>query len=217
MNSLYNHALKQTHALQRDLDKFESGEDASAGLQGQITAAFSTLQRSIDDYDNLAKREMVPAKKETAFTRVTKFRHDLQDMRSRFEMIKKQQESRRYDQNRENLLRRSGSSNLTTTANEYPYMSRPEFAMRESAFIDHTDSLLDSYITQAQHVLGDMVDQNSVLKKTQRKLLDAANSLGLSSNVIRYIERRTAQDKWIFIAGLVITIGLMWAIAHYLG
>lgn len=37
-------------------------------MLGQISASFNTLQRSIDDYENLAKREMVPLKKETALT-----------------------------------------------------------------------------------------------------------------------------------------------------
>jgi len=35
MNSLYNHALKQVNALQRDLEKFQSGEDTSVAVQGR--------------------------------------------------------------------------------------------------------------------------------------------------------------------------------------
>jgi len=34
MNSLYNHALKQFSALERDLGKFQTGEDTSVALQG---------------------------------------------------------------------------------------------------------------------------------------------------------------------------------------
>ncbi|KAG0165219.1 protein transport protein bos1 [Apophysomyces sp. BC1034] len=216
MNSLYNNALKQSHALQRDLEKFASGEDASAGLQGQISAAFNSLQRSIDDYENLAKREMIAVKKETALTRISKFRSDLQEHKTRFEMIKKQRENQRHEQNRETLLRRP---NKTSSAPEYPYqpLSREEYAMREHSFAESTESQLDDYILQAQNILENLTDQHGILKKTQKKVLDAANTLGLSQNVIRYIERRTAQDKWIFVAGLIITVLLMWAIVHYLG
>lgn len=70
MNSQYNHALKQVHALERDLKKFESGEDTSVGFQGQITAVFNALQRSIEEYDSLAKREMIVLKRDTAFAYV---------------------------------------------------------------------------------------------------------------------------------------------------
>jgi hypothetical protein len=43
-------------------------DDLSLFETGQISASFTSLQRSIDDYDNLAKREMVAVKKETAVT-----------------------------------------------------------------------------------------------------------------------------------------------------
>lgn len=104
MNSLYNHALKQTHALQRDLDSklafiykinlfnillftMQNFNQDKMPRQvykvnkinklllfitilslGQISASFNSLQRSIDDYENLAKREMIAVKKETALT-----------------------------------------------------------------------------------------------------------------------------------------------------
>ncbi|RCH92159.1 protein transport protein bos1 [Rhizopus azygosporus] len=216
MNSLYNHALKQTHALQRDLEKFKSGDDTSIGLQGQISASFNTLQRSIDDYENLAKREMVPLKKETALTRVSKFRQDLQEMRTQFEFTKKQQENLKNEQNRDSLLRRPnrGSSN----APEHPYqpLSRDEFALREQAFVNNTDSQLDDFIEQAQNLLENLTDQHNILKKTQKKVLDVANYLGLSQNVIRYIERRSAQDKWIFYGGMILTVLIIWAIIHFI-
>ncbi|KAF7727884.1 protein transport protein bos1 [Apophysomyces ossiformis] len=185
-------------------------------MAGQISAAFNSLQRSIDDYENLAKREMIAVKKETALTRASKFRSDLQESKIRFETIKKQRENQRHEQNRETLLRRA---NKTSSAPEHPYqpISRQDYLMREHAFAESTESQLDDYILQAQNILENLTDQHGILKKTQRKILDAANTLGLSQNVIRYIERRTAQDKWIFIVGLIVTILIMWAIVHYLG
>lgn len=38
--------------------------------------------------------------------------------------------------------------------------------------------------------MDNLVDQRNVLKGTQRRLLDAANTLGLSRDVIGWIERR---------------------------
>lgn len=108
MNSLYNNALKQSHALQKDLDSKvfvvvivmqlakvsclfiqNSKQDKMLRLGykvrtlhlsmrhgkvfirfhiGQISASFNALQRHIDEYENLAKRELIPVKKETALT-----------------------------------------------------------------------------------------------------------------------------------------------------
>ncbi|KAI9261928.1 hypothetical protein EDC94DRAFT_609263 [Helicostylum pulchrum] len=217
MNSLYNNALKQSHALQKDLDKFQSGQDASAGLQGQISVSFNALQRHIDEYENLAKRELIPVKKETALTRVGKFKSDLQEMKVRFEAIKKQQETLQNEQNRDSLLRRPNRSGPSVPEHPYQPLSRDEFALREQSFARNTDSQLDEFIGQAQSLLENLTDQHSILKKTQKKILDTANHLGLSQNTIRYIERRSAQDKWIFYGGMIITVLILWAIVHFIG
>lgn len=46
------------------------------------------------------------------------------------------------------------------------------------------------FIAQGREVLDNLVDQKNVLKGTQKRLLDAANTLGLSREVIGWIERR---------------------------
>jgi Golgi SNAP receptor complex protein 2 len=46
------------------------------------------------------------------------------------------------------------------------------------------------FIAQGQEVLNNLVDQKNILKGAQKRLLDAANTLGLSREVIGWIERR---------------------------
>ncbi|CAO3672518.1 unnamed protein product [Rhizopus stolonifer] len=131
---------------------------------------------------------MIALKKETALTRVSKFRQDWQEMRTQFEFPE----------------------------NPYQPTARDEFALREQSFTRNTDTQLDDFIEQAQNLLENLTDQHNILKKTQKKILDAANHLGLSQNVIRYIERRSAQDKWIFYGGMVLTVLIIWGIIHFL-
>ncbi|KAF9363283.1 protein transport protein bos1 [Mortierella sp. NVP85] len=92
MNSLYNHALKQVNALQRDLEKFQSGEDTSVAVQGQIAATLNAFKRSIDDYDAMAKKEMINDKREKAFARVSKFREDYDTINRSFALLKSREE-----------------------------------------------------------------------------------------------------------------------------
>jgi hypothetical protein len=68
--------------------------------------------------------------------------------------------------------------------------SREEHALREHSFIQNTESALDDFIAQGRAVLDDLVDQRNVLKGTQKRLVDAANTLGMSRDVISWIERR---------------------------
>lgn len=67
---------------------------------------------------------------------------------------------------------------------------REGHALDEHSFIQNTDSRLDDFLAQGREVLDNLVDQRNILKGTQRRLLDTANTLGLSRDVISWIERR---------------------------
>ncbi|KAG1139430.1 hypothetical protein G6F35_010160 [Rhizopus arrhizus] len=137
-------------------------------------------------------------------------------MKTQFEFVKKQQENLKNEQNRDSLLRRPNRGQASAPEHPYQPLSRDEFALREQSFARNTDSQLDDFIEQAQNLLENLTDQHNILKKTQKKILDTANYLGLSQNVIRYIERRSAQDKWIFYGGMILTVLIIWAIIHFI-
>ncbi|KAK3821450.1 MAG: hypothetical protein J3Q66DRAFT_377445 [Benniella sp.] len=221
MNSLYNHALKQVNALQRDLEKFQSGEDTSVAVQGQIAATLNAFKRSIDDYDAMAKKEMINDKREKAFARVSKFREDYDTINRSFALLKSREEQLSNARNRSQLLERRQSR--ASVAVEHPYQAtsaspylQQAHAIRERDFAQRTGAQLDDMLNQGKAALDDLFHQRTTLKSTQRKMLDAANTLGLSRNVIQLIERRSTEDKWIFYTGVVITLLAMWAIVHYL-
>lgn len=110
-------------------------------------------------------------------------------------------------------------------------------ALDEHTFIQNADSRLDDFLAQGREVLDNLVDQRNILKGTQRRLLDTANTLGLSRNVIGWIEKRryvvidfyfllwmtdnssllSTQDTYIFFAGAIFTFFCFWLIWHYLG
>ena len=79
-----------------------------------------------------------------------------------------------------------------------------------------TNAALDEYLERGRAVLGDLGDQREMLKGTQKKLYSVANTLGISGDTIRMVERRTKQDKWIFWAGVIIFFGFCWLVIHYL-
>ena len=79
-----------------------------------------------------------------------------------------------------------------------------------------TNAQLDEYIERGRAVLGDLGQQREVLKGTQKKLYTVANTLGISGDTIRMVERRAKQDKWIFWGGVVIFFAFCWLVIHFL-
>jgi Golgi SNAP receptor complex protein 2 len=75
---------------------------------------------------------------------------------------------------------------------------------------------VDDYIARGQAVLGDLGTQREMLKNTQMRLYTVANTLGISGDTIRMIERRALQDKWIFYGGVIIFFLFVWLCLHYL-
>ena len=95
-------------------------------------------------------------------------------------------------------------------------MSRENHALREQDFFRNTHSALDEYLARGQAVLGDLGQQREILKGTQKRLYSVANTLGVSGDTIRMIERRAKQDKWIFAVGVIVFFLFAWAVLHYL-
>ncbi|KXX74848.1 Protein transport protein bos1 [Madurella mycetomatis] len=95
-------------------------------------------------------------------------------------------------------------------------VGREAHALREQQFFASTHSALDDYIARGQAVLGDLNQQREMLKSTQRRLYSVGNTLGISGDTIRMIERRARQDKWIFWAGVVVFFLFCWLVLHYL-
>jgi len=254
MNSLYTLGVRQTNSLQSDLERLRNG-DNSASLLGQISASLSAMHRTVDDYDSMAKREIIKAKQEKAQMRVQKFRTDYAELRNQFDQLKKEADAQKAFAQRSDLLSTtaiplspsnsstrqrysqfSSSSSSTPEHSESPFrtptpqpnpnypnqnayasMSREDHALHEHTFIQATEARLDDFLAQGREVLDNLVDQRNMLKGTQKMLLDSANTLGLSRDVIGWIERRSTQDMYIFFAGAIFTFFCFYLIWRYLG
>jgi len=97
------------------------------------------------------------------------------------------------------------------------FSARDAHALDEHTFIQNTSDRLDEFLAQGREALDNLVDQRQMLKGTKRRLLDAANTLGLSRDVIGWVERRSTQDMYIFIFGAIFTFFCFGAIWYYLG
>ncbi|KAJ9478626.1 Protein transport protein BOS1 [Pseudozyma hubeiensis] len=265
MNSLYNQALRQFSSIQSDISRIDSeGSAASSTAFGPVTVSLSSLERTIDEYENLAKKELIQSKQEKALTRVSKFRTDYSELSSQLARLKTkgslsngnhsspsassssttlrsptnagfgQNANRRVSAIAESPFslhaRNSASSPSNDPLAAYKmnasaaamfgnegFSARESHALREHSFIQQTEAQLDAFIAQGREVFGNLVEQRGILKGTQKRLRDAANTLGLSRDVIGYIERRSTQDNIIFAVGAIFTLVCFWYIYKWFG
>ena len=55
--------------------------------------------------------------------------------------------------------------------------------------MSQTNSQLDEYLERGRAVLGDLGQQREMLKGTQKRLYGVANTLGVSGETIKMVER----------------------------
>ncbi|KAG0156593.1 hypothetical protein PDIDSM_3774 [Penicillium digitatum] len=242
MNSLFNSALKQSSSIRRDLDTFsQSPTTSSPALQGQLAASLASLSRTVDDYSALSKKELILEKQQKAFDRIKNFRSELADYRAQFDRPAKNAKMRYQSITNRNELLGRRPHHAATPENPYAQSSLPQStstfapsssglgfganpadynretnALREQSFFSNTNNQLDDFLDRGRAVLADLGQQREVLKGTQRRLYSVANTLGVSGDTIRMVERRARQDKWIFWGGVVIFFLFCWAVLHFL-
>ncbi|KKY30451.1 putative vesicle transport v-snare protein [Diaporthe ampelina] len=270
MNTTFNGALKQSTSIRKDLANLSSQPSSdptappshaqiSPAALGSLSASLTAFQRTIDEYNSLAKQELNPAKQDKALERIRNFRTELADYRREFESLKTARDEALHNQDRGELLGRrpyaatpenpyAASSGAATSSSYGGYggggggghvrntsggagvggsggrgygmgsndVTREDHALREQNFFASTNSALDEYIARGQAVLGDLGTQREMLKGTQKRLYSVANTLGVSGDTIRMIERRAREDKWIFWAGVVIFFLFCWLCLHFL-
>lgn len=172
----------------------------------------------------------MPAKQDKAFARIRNFRSEVSEARAQFDKLKHEREDIVNSQNRTELLGRRPHATATPD-NPYGMNSEGGFGVSSGStgisenipaaaipreFIQRTGDQLDEFIERGRSVLGDLVEQRNMLKSTQRKLYSAANTLGISNDTIKYIERRAQQDKFIFWGGVAVVILAFYFIIRWL-
>lgn len=229
MNSLYNHGIKQTQLITKDLSSFEKNLSTSPlSLQGSITTSLTAFKKTIKDYGDLVLQNSKDDGNTKHETRLSKFTHDLQDFTSKFESLKRQRENLIQETNKQELMgRRHGNQAQQQHNPENPYdptqsqqqhqqqqqqLSYQEGLYKEKTSLARGTQQLDHILDMGQQAFEDIVEQNETLRKLQSKFEEGLVTLGVSQGTIRTIEKRAKQDKWLFWIAFIFMIICFWYI-----
>mmetsp|Transcript_9991 Transcript_9991/g.16083 ORF Transcript_9991/g.16083 Transcript_9991/m.16083 type:complete len:216 (-) Transcript_9991:38-685(-) len=73
----------------------------------------------------------------------------------------------------------------------------------------------DRILETGRATLENLRNQGSILKSAHRKVLDVANTLGLSNSLIKMIERRENMDKILVFAGMSVSLLVLFILYYY--
>ncbi|KAK6202649.1 uncharacterized protein RJT21DRAFT_118720 [Scheffersomyces amazonensis] len=230
MNSIYNHGLKQTQTISRDLLEFEKNLSTSPlSLQGAITTSITAFRKTIREYKDLVEKDTDATSNAKHEGRIEKFSQDLSEFTTKFDSLKSQREVIAQENNKQELLGRRHLHNPDSNggqASENPYdptnqqqqqqdLSYSEGLYNERLSLARGSQQLDHILEMGQQAFEDIVEQNEILRKVQAKFEQSLVTLGVSQGTIRSIEKRAKQDKWLFWFALILTLVIFWYIFKF--
>ncbi|GBL50353.1 hypothetical_protein [Candidozyma auris] len=232
MNALYNHGIKQTHHLTRDLASLEKNLSTSPmSLQGSIITSLTAFKKTIKEYNDMIQQTGGGDEKQRA--RLEKFNSELQQFQEKFDSLRQQRELLLQENDHQELMGRRHVAG----ASENPYeaesprsgytqsyhhqqqqqasMSYSEGLYKEKQSLSRGSQQLDQILEMGQNAFEDLVEQNETLRKLGSKFSESLVTLGVSQGTIRTIERRAKQNKWLFWGGVIILFVLFFFIIRW--
>lgn len=218
MNSLYNHGVRQTQIITRDLASFEKNLSTSPmSLQGTIITSLTAFKKTIKEYNDLVTQKNVSEEKHEA--RLHKFQDDLAQFTAKFDSLRNQRELQLQAESHLELMgRRHGSASenpydSNQAANQAPQLLEYlEGLYKEKQSLSRGTQQLDQILEMGQSALEDLVDQNETLRRLGATFERSLLTLGVSQGTIRRVERRAKQDKWLFWGGVLV----MFVMCYYI-
>ena len=101
---------------------------------------------------------------------------------------------------REQLLSRRFAPNPDLTTINIDY------AIQHQNSLQNSHKGIDEMLHTGANALDSLRSQRLTLKGAHRRIMDMANTLGLSNHTMRLIEKRAVEDKFVLILGIVITL-----------
>jgi Golgi SNAP receptor complex protein 2 len=220
MEALYHHTNKMVHEIQNQLGRLERAVTAeeNGDIQNDIQARIDQMVSNCERLEMMVNKEP-PSRRATAKLRVDQLKYDCQHLQAAMRNVL----HRKYQRDEEERERDA-------------LMSRefaPNDASRSHGVSGDTSILIDAALTQHQrvssahkgvdqlidtgaNVLASLRDQRGTLKGVQRRMLDVMNTLGLSNTVMRLIDKRSNQDRFILFGGMIVTCIIMFLVWKYL-
>ncbi|CAG2189771.1 Golgi SNAP receptor complex member 2-like [Mytilus galloprovincialis] len=211
MENLYHQTNRQIQEVQASLGSLERarGEDANA-LEHHTNGKIDVIIKNCERLDVLVNKEQ-PTRRANAKLRVDQLKYDCQHLQAALRQI----QHRRYQRDDEERQREALLTRSFTTNDQGDTSIAMDAGLQHHTKLRDSHRGMDNLLDHGQSVLENLREQRMTLKGAHKRILDIANKLGLTNTVMRLIEKRTYQDKFILFGGMIVSLVLMFLLWKY--
>jgi Golgi SNAP receptor complex protein 2 len=210
VSAAYRQAEKSMKELDAVLEAFASQKagQSQIAMEQQLSVLWRNFTQEVQKVED--EVASLPAQNRATWTRRSSNLKD--DLNSRQRdvdkylgpMFAKQKEA----EDREALLGGRGANKKTD--DETTEMLKEHRGLREAS------NALDEVLESGKGILDSLVGQNKILKGARKKLLDAANVMGVSNSLVKVIDRRQTGDKYLVYGGMAFVLFLLLSLFYLL-
>lgn len=215
MEQLYQATNKLSIETQHCFERLEKTtgsetEELLLEIQGKI----AEIDRNCEKLDTWPYK-LPLTRRQAAKLKVDNLKYDNQHMKAALRIFQSRLlERQREMREREELLNRRWDLNSATKDQETSILI--DHSLQHNMSLQNANRGVDDMLRSGSGILEGLRDQRSMLKGTQKRMLDLVNVLGLSDATMRLIDRRVVQDKFILITGMVVTLLVIVLVLVYL-
>jgi len=167
-----------------------------------LYTSLNELTRQLDLLEQLLNRE-TPAQREIWRRKILELREDASSLRRQGEYYSRMVNSNlRVQKEREELLtrrRRRKQEGLGDAENAMQDLAG------ESTSLSQSQNMVGEMLMSGQAQLNSLIDQKRRMRGVKRMVLNMGNTLGLSNNTMKMIEKRDENDMYLVFGGMFVT------------
>lgn len=212
-------SCQRAEQLKKDLDTEVQQLEAKGGgagvtvavqqrvgvLSSQLSAALESARQQVDSIPDTKARATWQRKMDRLEANSSIVQGAVEKQLGQFYRVQREQE------NRNRLL---GGNERKANQGGVDDAMRNE--LKANSGLKQSSEMLDGILDQGRATLSNIVNQNNTLKNTRKKLLDAANVMGVSASLVNVIDRRNKEDKWMVYGGMVLVLFILFSLWYLL-
>lgn len=200
------------NSLMLRLESARGNADQFGQISQQITQNIQVIQSNISQLD-LRANKVAPQRRQQERQKVEQLKYTLQSINASLSSAE-----RRHENELERSRGRDELLNRRYTANDNIATTSVEIGNREAAHagkLSQAHNDIDGILNGGYQILENLQQDTQVLKGAKTKMLNILNTLGLSNTVMRLIDKRTTQDKFLLYGLMIVSALIMYGAFRY--
>uniref|UniRef100_U5EZ35 Putative golgi snap receptor complex member n=1 Tax=Corethrella appendiculata TaxID=1370023 RepID=U5EZ35_9DIPT len=208
MESLYHQTNSLIQEIQQCFQQLNKVGIDTLAVENEIQTKITMVNANCDRLDVLVFKVPV-AQRQNSKMRVDQLKYDIRHLDSALKLYFDKKRRREIEQSeRESLLNRRFTANSETSIDI-------DYSLQHNTAMNNANRGVDEMLWTGNSVLENLRSQRETLKGARGRIMNIGNTLGLSNQTMKMIERRVVEDKYVMIGGMVVTTLIIFLIIYY--